>query len=123
MAIEAIDARPLLTRRLAWDMLPHSLTPSALRRLGLVPPCEEGEEMEHAESHRRLDPLLAIEHQLKPVLPLVKNIMCAAMLVDLDGSSASLNEEEIGEIVRASCVGILAHLVDQEVVQINDSRC
>jgi len=121
---EGIDARLLLTRRLAWDMLPHSLPPSVLRRLGLVPASEEGEEMEHVASHLRLDQLVGIEQQLKPVLPIVKDIMCAAMLVDLDGSSAFLNEEEIGEIVRASCVGMLAHLVNLEVVQVNDGlRC
>jgi len=122
--IEGIDARPLLTRRLAWDMLPHSLTPAVLQRLGMVPPCEEGEELEHIASHHRLDPLIEIEDQLLPVLTVVKDIMCAAMLVDLDESPTSLNEAEIGEIVRASCVGMLAHLVNVQVVQVNDGlRC
>lgn len=120
--IEGIDARPLLTRRLAWDMLPHDITPVVLRKLGMVPPCEEGEELEHHESHRRLDPLIEIEDQLRPVISVAKQIMSAAMLGHPDGPP--LNEEVVGEIVRASCVGMLAHLVNLEVVQVNDSlRC
>lgn len=121
--IEGIDARPLLTRRLAWDMLPHDLSPVVLRRLELVPPSEEGETLEHVDSHHRLDPLLDIECHLRPILPLVKDILCAAMLVDQDAEYASptpLTEEVVSEIVRASCVGVLAHLVNQEVVQVND---
>lgn len=118
--MEGIDARPLLTRRLAWDMLPHMISPVVLHRLGMVPPSEEGEELEHEDSHKRLDPLLNIESYLRPILPLVKDVICAAMLVDQDGSPNPLNEEVVTEIVRASCVGMLAHLVNQEVVQVND---
>jgi len=118
--IEGIDAIPLLTRRLAWDMLPHLYSPIVLRRLELLPPGDEGEDLEHEDSHRRLDPLLAIEPYLRPILPIVKDVICAAMLVDEDGSPTPLNEEVVGEIVRASCVGVLAHLVNQEVVQVND---
>lgn len=120
MAIEGIDARPLLTRRMAWDMLPHDLPPVVLRRMALVPPGDEGEDLEHADSHQRLAPLFAIEPHLRPILPIVKDIMCAAMLVDQDGSPNALTEDVVGEIVRASCVGLLAHLVAQEVVQVND---
>lgn len=120
--IENIDARPLLTRRLAWDMLPHMYTSIVLNRLGMVPPGDEGEDLEHEDSHHRLDPLLSIECHLRPILPLVKNVICAAMLVDQDGSPTPLNEEVVGEIVRASCVGVLAHLVEQQVVQVNDGQ-
>lgn len=119
--MDAIDARPLLTRRMAWDMMPHSLSPAVLHRLGMVPPSEECEVLEHNDSHYRLDPLLQIEPYLRPVLPIIRDIICAAMLVDLDDESATpLTMRDIGEIVRASCVGVLAHLVDQEVVQVNE---
>jgi hypothetical protein len=121
--IEGIDARPLLTRRMAWDMLPHYLSPVVLRRMDLVPPGDEGEDMEHEDSHRRLDPLLEIEPYLRPILPVVKAVICAAMLVESDAECISptpLTEEVVSEIVRASCVGLLAHLVSQEVVQVND---
>jgi hypothetical protein len=115
-----IDARPLLTRRLAWDMLPHCYTPLVLNRLGMVPASEEGEDLEHDDSHRRLDPLVNIEPQMRPILEIVTNILCAAMLVDEDDSPHTLNEEVVGEIARASCVGMLAHLVNTEVVQVKD---
>lgn len=119
--MEAIDARPLLTRRMAWDMIPHSLSPAVLHRLGMIPPSEECEVLEHSDSHYRLDPLLKIEPSLRPILPIITNIICAAMLVDQDDDSATpLTKRDIGEIVRASCVGVLAHLVDQEVVQVNE---
>jgi hypothetical protein len=118
--IEGIDARPLVTRRLAWDMLPHLYSPLVLRRLELIPPGDEGQDLEHEDSHRRLDSVLAIEPHLRPILPIVKDVICAAMLVDEDGSPTPLNVEVVSEIVRASCAGILAHLVDQEVVQVND---
>jgi hypothetical protein len=118
--IEGIDAAPLLTRRLAWDMLPHMISPVVLHRLGMLSPGDDGVVLEHEDSHRRLDPLLDIECHLRPILPIVKDIMCAAMLVDQDGSPHALSEEVVGEIVRASCVGMLSHLVDQQVVQVND---
>lgn len=118
--IEGIDARPLLTRRLAWDMLPHMLTPVVLNRLGMVPPGDESVLLEHEDSHLRLNPLLDIEHHLRPILPIAKDVLCAAMLVDQDGCEMVLTEEVVGEIIRASCVGILSHLVSQEVVQVND---
>lgn len=118
--IEGIDARPLLTRRMAWDMLPHDLSPVVLRRMSMIPPDDQGERLEHLASHRRLDPLLVIEPHLRPILPIVKDIMCAAMLVDQDGSPNALTEDVVSEIVRASCVGLLAHLVEQQVVQVND---
>ncbi len=119
---EGIDARPLLTRRLAWDMLPHTITPVVLDRLGMVPPGDDGQAMEHEDSHKRLDPLFDIECYLRPILPIVKDVICAAMLVDQDGSPNALDAEVVGEIVRASCVGMLAHLVNQEVVQVNDGQ-
>lgn len=119
--VEGIDARPLLTRRMAWDMIPHHLTPAVLRRLGMVPPGEDSESLEHHDSHRRLDPLLGIEHQLVPVLAVAKQILCGAMLMDQDVEAEQpLTEEAIGEIVRASCVGVLAHLVSTQVVQVSD---
>lgn len=117
---EGVDARPLLTRRMAWDMLPHDLSPVVLRRMELVPPGDEGEDLEHGDSHHRLEPLFAIEPYLRPILPIVKDVMCAAMLVDQDGSPNDLTEDIVGEIVRATCVGMLAHLVEQQVVQVND---
>lgn len=119
--LEGIDARPLLTRRLAWDMLPHHLTPLVLSKLGLVPASADNEELEHHDSHVRLAPLLDIEEHLTCVLEVVKDIMCAAMLVNQDEEPAApLSQEVVGEIVRASCVGMLAHLVNTEVVQVND---
>ena len=117
---EGIDARPLLTRRLAWDMLPHTYTPLVLHRLGMVPASDEGEDLEHYDSHRRLDPLIEIEPQMQPILDIVTKVMCAAMLVDEDGSPHTLNEEVVGEIARASCVGMLSHLVDNELVHVYD---
>lgn len=119
--VEGIDARPLLTRRMAWDMLPHYLTPAVLKRLGMVPPDDDSQELEHKDSHRRLDPLLEIEDQLVPVLAVAKQVLCGAMLTDQeDDCEQPLTEEAVGEIVRASCVGILAHLVNTQVVQVND---
>lgn len=119
--LEGIDARPLLTRRLAWDMLPHAVTPHVLAKLGLVPASPDNEELEHHDSHRRMIPLMDIEVQLSCVLGIVKDVMCAAMLGDQDDEPAApLSEEAVGEIVRASCVGVLAHLVNTEVVQVND---
>lgn len=118
--VEGIDARPLLTRRMAWDMIPHHLTPAVLKRLGMVPPAEDSESLEHHDSHRRLDPLLGIEDQLVPVLAVAKRILCGAMLMDEDEPEQPLTEEAVGEIVRASCVGVLAHLVSTQVVQVND---
>jgi hypothetical protein len=116
---EGIDARPLLTRRLAWDMLPHFVTPLVLHRLGMVPPSDEGEDLEHDDSHKRLDPLLGIECHLRPVLPIITDVLRAAILADQDLDRA-LTEDVVGEIVRASCVGVLAHLVNLDVVQVKD---
>lgn len=118
--VEGLDARPLLTRRLAWDMLPHYLTPAVLKRLGMVPPGQDSQVLEHWDSHQRLDPLVEIEDHLIPVLAIVKEVLCGAMLVDQDDEPQLLTEEAVGEIARASCVGMLAHLVNTQVVQVND---
>jgi hypothetical protein len=50
-----IDAIPMYTSRMVWDMMPCGEAMDTLRALGITPPSDETAEMEHEQSHRRLD--------------------------------------------------------------------
>jgi hypothetical protein len=117
------DARPVVKRQLAWDMLCHDDVPLFLQRIGMTPPAPEGARIEHADAHKRMIPLAQIQDHLRPVLSLATEVICGAML-ESQGEQACrcFSSENVGEIVRASVIGVLSHLFNEEVVQVNDGQ-
>lgn len=61
---DEIDLTPKVKMQLAWDLIDHDKIVEWLPKLGLVPPSEEGLEMDHIDSHRR-----AV--RVRPLLPLI----------------------------------------------------
>lgn len=52
---EEIDLRPLVMRRLVWDLLPHEEVPDLLEEFGLLRGDEEMIAMEHTAADRRIN--------------------------------------------------------------------
>lgn len=120
---ERIDSRPLIMRNLVWDMFPHtSQTRDVVGCLGLVQSSPECFDMEHVAAHNRMVPLLQINQPLSGIAKLAIDVLTGVMLGPLDSDTeyVPLTREVIEQIVRASTVGIMAYLLDEQVVQVND---
>jgi hypothetical protein len=119
------DARPMVKRQLAWDMLPHEIVPQTLAHLGMTPPGPDSQELEHADAHERMIPLLHIQRHIVPAIAIATEVISGVMLEHHEDCndpslSDSLSDEWVGEIVRASVVGVLSYLLNERVLLVND---
>lgn len=117
------DARPMVKRQLAWDMLPHEIVPDILARLGMVPPGPDGQALEHGDAHERMVPLRQIQCHIVPAIAIATEVISGAMLENPGvNEGPPLSDEGIGEIVRASVVGVLSQLIHERVLLVNDGE-
>lgn len=124
MAEESMDALPLLIRRIAWDVVPHDQVESVFPKLGLVPASDEVFEMEHEDSHRRIDlcdPLVVhIEMFAEITNQVIKAAMVNAVEDDPSGISMAyldLLMQQNLSVMRRGIYATLAQLLDTGVIK------
>lgn len=116
VADEGVDLTALLVRRFTWDTLPCEAVPDLLVKMGLPPGGEEGSDIDHAESHRRMSQVYPLEMYLDRFSAVVGTVLTEAMTdsagVDLGDDTihfAEQNKEVILSGARA-IIGQLMHM-------------
>lgn len=113
----------MLKRRIAWDVAPCDVAAEVIKFMGLTPGSDEVAETEHVQAHRRLE-------AVKPILPYLDNMsryaadaIVSAMIVSADPDADVEAEkdaalERLTPVVYMAAWGILAELLDSEVVHL-----
>lgn len=120
---EQINLTPLWIRRLVWDSLPHSKVAEYLPMYNLMPGSEEGHEMEHRDSHRRIEKLNPIAEILSATTRLTGTVLGKAILEFKGITDPDLTESAVQAYttaVHAGSVAILATLLDEGLIEITD---
>ena len=123
MAEEQINLTPLWIRRLVWDALPHNEVVDYLPKFGLMPGSPEGHEMEHRDSHKRIEKLVPIADILAATTKLTGTVLGKAIVEHTGITNPELVERTIRAYttsVHAGSVAILATLLDEGLIQITD---
>ena len=120
---EVVDIAKILRRRMCWDIIPCEDVEATLSKHGLVPGSEEGNEIEHLASHRRLDALAPINQWLTLTSRIAGEVLGTAILESHgNGPMESNSEQQRGQyvqLVMAGAQAVMASLLDQGVVRIN----
>ena len=119
--IGPVDLVPILTRRYAWDTLPCDAVEDIMPALGLPPSSDEGADIEHAESHRRVAMVYPLETFLVQSSGVLGKILARAMsdaagVTDNLGDGMTPFAEQNAEVVLASARAVIAQLMDEGIL-------
>lgn len=120
---QQINLTPLWIRRLVWDALPHSEVEAYLPKFGLMPGSPEGHEMEHVNSHKRIEKLAPISDVLVATTQLTGSVLGKAIVEHQEITDPALIERAIRAYttsVHAGSVAVLATLLDEGLIEITD---
>ncbi len=122
--MELVNSLPLLKRRLIWDIIPCDKVPEYLPTFGLVPASQDVSEMEHKESHRRID-------GIAPIIQALDLLSCEAGMVAKEGILLSQGRDVTSrdrEILRAQSVidiavvrSVVANLLESGLIHLGGS--
>lgn len=122
--LDPIDLRPLHIRRFSWDILPCGSAQSIQAKMGLVPSTTEAAELEHVESHARMQMVSLIEPAITQFSRIVSEVL-SKYIVDIasDAVKDAMNDEmsekliaQNAEMVRVGTLSICASLMDTGVI-------
>lgn len=120
---EHVDIGKILRRRMCWDIVPCEHVEDSLIANGLVPGSEEGNEIEHLASHRRLDALAPINQWVLLSSKIAGEVLGTAILEShengLSESDTQAHRLQCVQLVQAGTQAVLASLIDQQVVFVN----
>lgn len=120
-----LDPRPLLIKRMMWDLLPHDddVIRGAYRSLGLTPDSDGGMDSEHEASHVRLDLADALVPALRDLSGFAAEIIVQCFLSEEDEDDECESGCECGgatghysEVVFDACHMILCQLLETGVL-------
>ena len=129
MEQDALDPRPLLMKRMMWDLLPHDddVIREAYRLLGLTPDSDGGMSSEHEASHARLELADALVPALRDLSGFASEIIVGYYLSDEDDEDEDEDACESGcecggatghyaEVIFDACFMILCQLLETGVL-------
>jgi hypothetical protein len=120
---------PVLIRQFAWDITPCPDVPDLLTALGLTHGSEEGQAIDHAESHQRLERVQPLQQILLDFSEVLGAVVTTAMTeangitdqmarADEDGSTpAQKFAEQNAEVIFAGSQSVIAHLMSSGILQ------
>jgi len=125
-----LDPRPLVLKRLVWDIFPHDheIIREAQKRLGLVPDADGGLEVEHEASDTRINLAAPLAKALGMMSGYAAEVMGQHLIAVLEsnaegGEVAELPEGFIeafsrqnSEIIYDSAYAIISHFMDTGVL-------
>lgn len=138
---EIIDLGPRLKANLAWDLLSHDEVRDYLPVLGLVPPSDEGLEMDHEEAHRRADLVVPIAPLIVAISTIASDVHATYTISeaeellsaedpgDFDEEDDDDDEEDdeevetvyrsiVGNIITSASLAVIAELLSARVLSI-----
>lgn len=118
---EVINLDAILKRRLAWDILPCPTVPKYIKLLGMVPGSDGGDELEHVQSHHRINRLAPIVQDVDAYSQLAGEVAGRAILENQGIEIEAQSEEQIqhySALVTGSTRAVIANLIDNGVLHI-----
>lgn len=110
-----------LLRELTWDIVPCGQVRDFMPSLGLTPASDDVNEMEHQESHVRLDRLLPIAEVIDDQCHGAAHVITAVMLrqdleceLDPEIEKHMLNQNE--SVLYSGTIAIISNLIDSGVL-------
>jgi hypothetical protein len=121
---QMILSEDMITKRVLWDVAPHSLVEDVSDFLGLPKTSNEGFEMEHAEAHARQQGVGILIPVLEMLSKVSARSIFATMLVSteqtdevtLDGEEFEDNVDKLEAVMFASALSMVGQLVDWGLV-------
>lgn len=120
---DKMDALPLLIRRIAWDIIPCDEVEDLFPKLGLTPASEEVFEMEHTESHRRVDLCEPLINYIEVFAEVTNQIIKAYILRDTEEDESGISTAYLDllvkqnlSVMRRGIYATLAQLLDTGVI-------
>jgi len=110
---EAVDLRPLVRRRIIWDVFPHADVPELLKELGFVPGTEEGLALEHHEADVRCNLGYPYFEMISAYANLAADIMVTT-IVGTDPDNAEIRARFIDQesrMIGTACCSIVSNLL------------
>lgn len=125
-----LDPRPLMLKRMVWDIFPHDtdVVREVQRQLGLVPDQPDGLEMEHDASDTRINRVAPMSKALETLSEYAAGVIGYYLLAVLEASADDGDDIEVpegflksmyhqnSEIIFESAYAIISHLMDTGVL-------
>jgi hypothetical protein len=116
------DTQASTLRKIAWDLLPCQLAEQYMPILNLVPASDQGAEVEHAASHKRME----LQEPLQRVLPaysaMASRVLAGHALRLHDGPEpeavVGVVTGQFQQTIHAGASAIIANLLDQGYLQL-----
>lgn len=116
---ELLDPRPLLIKRLIWDVFPHDtdLVREVQEKLGLVPDDIDGLAVEHDASDTRINRAAPLDPALRVMSQIVSEVVSLYVLAGLEHADVPDDfQETFGQqnvyIIYEGVHAIVCHLLD-----------
>lgn len=118
---ELLDPRPLMLKRLIWDVFPHDtdLVREVQQKLGLVPDDIDGLDMGHDASDTRINRAAPLDGALRVMSQLVSEVVSLYVLAGLEHGGSEIPDDfqaTFGEqnvyIIYEGVHAIICHLLD-----------
>jgi len=126
---EKMDAVPLLMRRIAWDIIPCEEVADLFPKLGLVPASDEVFDMEHDESHRRIDLCGPLVNYIEVFAEITNQVIKAYMLRETEDEASGITAAYVEllvqqnlSVMRRGIYATLAQLLDTGVIVIGEDH-
>jgi hypothetical protein len=118
---ETVDMTAVLLRRFAWDTMPCPLVNDLLTKLGLTHGSEEGQEVDHRESHQRLAAVWPLEQFFRRFSEVLGVVAATAMLqakgIELEGDQSVQFANQNASVILASARAMVAQLMYSGLLQ------
>ncbi len=122
MQVIARDKFPLMLRKYAWDIIPCDAVSAFLPVVGLIPSSAEGAQVEHADSHQRLDKQLPVQPLIAIHAAFAARVTAAfALRMDINEYEDGLVEgvtKQFAETIHVGATTMIAQLIEDGYLQL-----
>lgn len=118
------DTVPVLVRKMVWDILPCDEVEELMPALGLIAAGEDVAEMEHEESHDRLELLKPVINEVEIYTTIAADIYSNALVESVSEEVPAAHKAMLTEqnfmILRGGVIAVLAQLLDTGKLKYGD---
>lgn len=121
---DELDTVPVLVRKMVWDILPCDEVEELMPALGLIAAGEDVADMEHEESHDRLDLCHPLINEIEIYSTVAADIMTKAFIEavadDVSSAHEAIFQEQNLMLLRGGVIAVLAQLLDTGKLKYGD---